>query len=139
MNDGFARLDQLCRAASERMKIAHLVTMRFRFQVHEIPVEAPDKELTPAELDALVDRFVERYEQIYGNNTALRGTGVEFNVLRAEAVTPVQKPVLSLLPKRDAAPKPLSRRSVYFYRLGFKETPVSVQRIWGPEPCCAGR
>ena len=113
--------------------------MRFRFQVHEIPVEAPNKQLTPAELDALVDRFVERYEQIYGKNTALRGTGVEFNVLRAEAVAPVQKPVLSLLPKRDDAPEPLSNRKVYFYRLGFKETPVYRSENLGPGTCCAGR
>jgi N-methylhydantoinase A len=133
MNEGFARLDQLCRAAlGEDAHIEHLVTMRFRFQVHEIPVEAPNKQLTPAELDALVERFVERYEQIYGKNTALRGTGVEFNVLRAEAVAPVQKPVLSLLPKRDAAPEPLSNRKVYFYRLGFKETPVYRSENLGP-------
>jgi N-methylhydantoinase A len=133
MNEGFARLDQLCRAAlGDDAQIEHLVTMRFRFQVHEIPVEAPNKQLTPAELDALVDRFVERYEQIYGKNTALRGTGVEFNVLRAEAVSPVQKPVLSLLPKRDVAPEPLSNRKVYFYRLGFKETPVYRSENLGP-------
>jgi N-methylhydantoinase A len=133
MNEGFARLDQLCRAAlGEDAQIDHLVTMRFRFQVHEIPVEAPNKQLTPAELDALVERFVERYEQIYGKNTALRGTGVEFNVLRAEAVSPVQKPVLSLLPKRDVAPEPLSNRKVYFYRLGFKETPVYRSENLGP-------
>ncbi len=133
MNDAFVRLDQLCRAAlGENAQIEHLVTMRFRFQVHEIPVEAPNKQLTPAELDALVDRFVERYEQIYGKNTALRSTGVEFNVLRAEAVAPVQKPVLSLLPKRDGAPEPLSIRKVYFYRLGFKETPVYRSENLGP-------
>ena len=133
MNEGFARLDRLCRAAlGEDAQIDHLVTMRFRFQVHEIPVEAPNKQLTPAELDALVDRFVERYEQIYGKNTALRGTGVEFNVLRAEAVAPVQKPALSLLPKRDVASKPLSTRKVYFYRLGFKETPVYRSENLGP-------
>jgi N-methylhydantoinase A len=125
MNEGFAKLDQLCRAAlGEEARIEHLVTMRFRFQVHEIPVEAPRQQLTPADLDALVDRFGERYEQIYGQNTALRGTGVEFNVLRAEAVAAVQKPVLSLLPKRDVAAKPRSTRKVYFYRLGFKQTPV---------------
>ena len=133
MNEGFARLDRLCRAAlGEDARIEHLVTMRFRFQVHEIPVEAPNKQLTPADLDALVDRFVERYEQIYGKNTALRGTGVEFNVLRAEAVAPVQKPALSLLPKRDVASKPLSTRKVYFYRLGFKETPVYRSENLGP-------
>ena len=40
MNEGFARLDQLCRAAlGDDAQIEHLVTMRFRFQVHEIPVE----------------------------------------------------------------------------------------------------
>jgi N-methylhydantoinase A len=133
INEAFAKLDQLCRTAlGKDARIEHLVTMRFRFQVHEIPIEAPDKHLTPADLDALVERFVEKYEQIYGKNTALRSTGVEFNVLRAEAVAPVQKPVLSLLPKRDAAAKPLSTRKVYFYRLGFKETPVYRSEDLGP-------
>ena len=133
INEGFAKIDQLCRAAlGDDARIEHLVTMRFRFQVHEIPVEVPSKQLTPADLDALVDHFVDRYERIYGKNTALRGTGVEFNVLRAEAVVPVRKPVHSLLPKQNAARQPRSTRKVYFYRLGFKETPVYRSETLGP-------
>ena len=133
LNAGFAKLDSQCRAAlGDDAQIDHLVTMRFRFQVHEIPVEVPAKTLTPADVDALVDLFIEKYEHIYGKGTALRGTGVEFNVLRAEASAPVQKPVLSLLPRRADTPKPLSTRKVYFYRLGFKDTPVYRSESLGP-------
>jgi len=139
LNEGFAKLDELCRAAlGDDARVEHLVTMRFRFQVHEIPIEVPGRNLMPADVDALVDRFVEKYERIYGKDTALRGTGVEFNVLRAEAVAPVQKPVLSLLPKRDAKPEPVAVRKVYFYKLGFKDTPVYRSENLGPGTLLAG-
>ena len=58
--------------------------MRFRQQVHEIGVEVPAGTIDKAGVDALVDRFEEQYERIYGKGTALRVSGVEFIVLRVE-------------------------------------------------------
>ena len=133
LNEGFGRLDELCRTAlGEDVRIAHLVTMRFRFQVHEIPVDVPDRSLTAADLDQLVDRFEEKYERIYGKDTALRSSGVEFNVLRAEAVALVQKPVLSLLPKSDVGPQASIDAESLFLPAGFQGHPSLPLGELGP-------
>ena len=133
LNRGFQALEERCRdALGKDCNIERLVAMRFRLQVHEIPVEVPNRTLEPADIDLLVDRFEERYERIYGKGTALKSSGVEFNVLRTEAISPVMKPTLAPLAKRDGVAKPLGMRQVYFYRQGFKETPVYRFEELGP-------
>src|SRR5665213_893905 len=133
LNRGFQALAERCRdALGKDCNIERLVAMRFRLQVHEIPVEVPNRTLEPADIDLLVDRFEERYERIYGKGTALKSSGVEFNVLRTEAISPVMKPTLAPLAKRDGVAKPLGMRQVYFYRQGFKETPVYRFEELGP-------
>jgi N-methylhydantoinase A len=134
LNEGLETLARRCRAAlGEDCRIERLVAMRFRLQVHEIPVAVPDKTLTAQDLDDLVDRFVEKYERIYGKDTALRSSGVEFNTLRTEATARVQKPVPAPMEPRQAAPRPGASRKVYFYRIGFKDTPVFRSEDLGPE------
>ena len=100
------------------------VGMRFRQQVHEIAVEAPKGELGPADIDALVDRFEEQYERIYGKNTALRVSGVEFLVLRLEGTSPVVKPKPRRIAAEGKSNQPFARRPVYFSRLGFLDTAI---------------
>ena len=133
INDGFAILEARCHdALGAQARIERHVGMRFRQQVHEIAVEAPGGALQAADIDALVDRFEKKYEQIYGKGTALRGSGVEFTVLRTEAVLPVAKPAPAPAPKRAADAKPVARRKVYFYRLGLQDTAVYRSEDLGP-------
>jgi N-methylhydantoinase A len=139
LNEGFARLEERCHAAlGKDCRIERLVAMRFRLQVHEVPVEVPNKALTAQDLDDLVDRFERKYERIYGKGTALRSSGVEFITLRTEAIAPVQKPRPAPLAKKEGAAKPVGSRKVYFYKVGFRETPVYRSGDLGPGAKLAG-
>ena len=139
LNRAFESLDAKCRAAlGDKTKIERLVGMLFRQQVHEVFVEVPVKQLVAADVDALVDRFQEKYEALYGKGSALRGSGVEFTTLRAEATTPVVKPKPGALPRRADQPLPTSWRKVFFYRSGFQESPVYRSADLGPGMSIAG-
>ncbi len=57
LNAGFEALEKRCHdALGKDCLIQRLVAMRFRLQVHEVPIEVPQKTLTAADLDDLVDR-----------------------------------------------------------------------------------
>jgi N-methylhydantoinase A len=133
LNAGFEALERRCRdALGTECAIQRLVAMRFRLQVHEVPVEVPQKLLTAADLDDLVDRFEQKYERIYGKGSALRSSGVELTVLRTEALSPVLKPKQVRAAKKERDPRPIENRRVYFYRTGFMETPVYRSDELGP-------
>ena len=125
MNDGFRRAEERCRAAlGDAVQVRRFIGMRFRQQVHEIGIEVPLTDLVPQDVDDLVDRFEQQYEQIFGENTALRVSGVEFTSARVEGSTPVHRPQPALLPRGSGSPKPTGRRRVYFYRTGFVDTAI---------------
>ena len=125
LNDAFGTLDAKCRdALGKDTKIERLVGMLFRQQVHEVFVEVPNKVLDANDVDALVDRFQEKYEALYGKGSALRGSGVEFTTLRTEATTPVVKPKPAPQTLRTDKPKSVGSRKVFFYREGLLDTAV---------------
>jgi N-methylhydantoinase A len=133
LNDGLARAEARCREAlGDTVEIRRFVGMRFRQQVHEIGVAVPVKALTAPDVDQLVDRFEQQYEQIFGKNTALRISGVEFTAVRVEGSTPVHRPQAALLPRKVDKAKPIGRRRVYFYRTGFLETQIYRSEGLGP-------
>jgi N-methylhydantoinase A len=140
LNAGYAKLEASCRAAlGSKARLRRFVGMRFRQQVHEISVPIPNKSLTPRDVDLLVDRFERQYEQLFGENTALRSSGVEFTALRVDGVTPVRRPKVATLTKGRGTAKAVSERRVYFYGRGFLKTRIfrsdrlsSGDRIAGP-------
>ena len=63
--------------------------MRFRAQVHEIEIDVPDEiGLDAAGMEALTERFTERYEQTYGEGSAYPDAGVEITTFRLTATIP---------------------------------------------------
>ncbi|MFM9969366.1 MAG: hydantoinase/oxoprolinase family protein, partial [Burkholderiales bacterium] len=133
LNDGFEKLDARCREAlGEKVRIERLMGMLFRQQVHEVFVEVPNKKLDAADVDALVERFQENYEKLYGKGSALRGSGVEFTTLRTEAVSPVTRPAQAQLVAATGKAKPVGTRRVYFYKIGFRDTAVFRSEDLGP-------
>ena len=139
LNDGLARVEGLCRGAlGDNVQIRRFVGMRFRQQVHEISVEVPAKQLAPEDVDKLVDRFEEQYEQIFGKNTALRISGVEFTVVRVEGSTPVHRPQPVLIPRNAERANPIGSRRVYFYRTGFLDTQIYRSADLGPGDVAIG-
>jgi N-methylhydantoinase A len=65
-------------------------------------------------------------------------SGVEFTVLRTEAISPVAKPRPAALPRKEGKVEPASTRKVYFYRLGFRDTKVYRAEALGPGAVIAG-
>jgi len=125
INDGFAELEAKAVAAlGEKAALHRFVGMRFRQQVHEIGVEVGSGELVAADIDTLVDRFEVQYERIYGKNTALRISGVEFTVIRVEATSPVIRPHAKEDRAEGHSNAPAGTRPVYFYGQGFVDTPI---------------
>lgn len=125
LNKALDELVSRCRATlGDDLEVKRLVGMRFRQQVHQIEVEVPDKTLGAGDVDALVDRFEELYEQIYGAGTALRMSGVEFITLRVEGIVPLHVPDPKPVTSASGKPKAVSNRQVYFYGHGQLEVPV---------------
>jgi N-methylhydantoinase A len=124
-NEGFLQLERRCRELlGATTQIKRMVGMRFRQQVHRVEIDVPSEAITAAGIDALVDRFEERYEQIYGEGTALRMSGVEFVTLRIEGLVPVASPIRNKVPVTGRKLESVGMRSVYFYGHGATQTPV---------------
>lgn len=133
INQGFAGLEARAKSAlGEDAEIHRFVGMRFRQQVHEIGVEAPAGILGPDQIDALVDAFEVQYERIYGEDTALRISGVEFSVVRVEATSPVVRPTAKKVDGSARSNTSCDSRDVYFYGHGFISTAIYRSEDVGP-------
>lgn len=116
MNDGFASLEEhCCKALSDDADLRRFVGMRFRMQTHEMGVPVPGGRLAAEDLDSLVDAFEKIYEQIFGEGTALRGSGVEFTAMRVEARLPVLGTRLRPQAQQGGDVRIKGRRRVFFY------------------------
>ena len=139
LNEGFAKFEVRCRdALGSDAKIDRFIGMLFRQQVHEVFVEVPNKLFEADDVDALVDRFQEKYERLYGKGSALWGSGVEFTTLRTEVILPVLKPRPIPLEPARGKPQPIAMRRVYFYRAGFEEAAVYRSNDLGAGHVIAG-
>lgn len=133
INQGFEGLEARAKAAlGDAADIHRFVGMRFRQQVHEIGVEAPAGVLNAEQIDALVDAFEVQYERIYGEDTALRISGVEFSVVRVEATSPVVRPQAKTVDGAGRSNAPCDSRDVYFYGHGFVSTAIYRSEDVGP-------
>lgn len=119
-------------AFRSQLQIRRFIGMRFRQQVHEIDVAVPLCRLDAAQVDALVDAFEVEYERIYGKDTALRASGVEFTVLRVEGTSPVINPAPRKVDGRGRSNAPTGRRQVYFYGHDFLATDIYRSENVGP-------
>lgn len=139
ITDGFAELEAKAVAAlGDEATLHRFIGMRFRQQVHEIGVEVGPGELVTADIDTLVDRFEVQYERIYGKNTALRISGVEFTVIRVEATSPVIRPHAKEEKAEGHSNAPAGTRPVYFYGQGFVDTPIYRIADVGPGHSISG-
>jgi N-methylhydantoinase A len=91
----------------EAISTAHFVDMRFRFQIHELTVELPEFPLADKMLDEVVARFIEVYEQRFGEGSAFTEAGVEMVTWRVVATGKVDRPAFGAAvggEAREAAP-----------------------------------
>jgi N-methylhydantoinase A len=99
----------------DAIRVEHFVDMRFRFQIHELTIELPEHPVTPAGLDRLVARFIETYEQRFGEGSAFTEAGVEFVNWRVVATASTSPPTLRPSePSEEPQPDPIRHDRVYF-------------------------
>jgi N-methylhydantoinase A len=96
------------------IRTEYFVDTRFRFQIHELTIELPEYPLTPEGLDGLVERFVETYEQRFGEGSAFTEAGVEFVNWRVVATSPTERGRLGTLEAGGGELEHVRRDRVYF-------------------------
>lgn len=85
--------------------------VRFKRQVHEVPVDLPTR-ITPKALEALVDSFLEEYELLYGRGTASSDAEMELGWVRVEGK--LSRPLAFPEVPSGSTRKPSGRSKVYF-------------------------
>ncbi len=131
LNDVFAELEGRARTqlesegfTGEQVEIRRFADMKFNLQIHQVEVPVPDGELTPELAETQVDRFVTRYEQVYGAGSAFTGAGVQAGVFRVSARGKVRTPALVRGTTGTATVTPSGSRDVYWEGGGFQPTDI---------------
>ena len=120
-------LDELCVKGREhllddgveagRHQLRFSIDMRHRGQINEVEVHLDNGVLDESALEALRERFVGRYERLYGRGASLLGARLEFVTLRCRASAVSRKPKLvrakELVPD-IAADTETGRRDIYW-------------------------
>ncbi|MDO8637456.1 MAG: hydantoinase/oxoprolinase family protein, partial [Dehalococcoidia bacterium] len=130
LNSIFSGLTSAAREDLERSKrtgnvsFNRSIDMRFRYQVHQIAVPVPDRELTQADINEIPDRFVNLYEQVFGTGTAFKTAGIELVTFRMVCRVSLPRPALKQHDYQGTDPGGalVGRRPVYFE--SFLPTPT---------------
>jgi N-methylhydantoinase A len=112
-------------APSVQTTLARSLEMRFRHQVHQVKVPAPNGRLGERELREVTERFIALYEQSFGSGTAAMEAGVE--ILTFHVVATTHRVPLNLTEAKpegeDSSAARSGSRKVYFDG-GFVDTPI---------------
>jgi N-methylhydantoinase A len=113
-------------AALEEVSLARTIGVRFRQQVQALEVEVDPGTLDAAGGERILERFIARYGQVYGEGSLLLGGGNEVELHRVvgtRAIEPVDFPEHELSGP-DAAAALKGERRAYFDPAGFIATRV---------------
>src|SRR5690606_37428728 len=100
-------------AAEDSVSVAKFVEIRFRAQIHVLTVPIEAERITAADVDAMVDRFVDIYEGRFGKGAAFLDGGVEITTFRVVATSPVPRTEFDGSTLGSAAPARPDRRQVF--------------------------
>ena len=124
------------KCAPEEITFHRTIDMRYRGQVHQLPVPLTAGALSAAQLADATERFHGIYTAAYGVDA--RGP-VQFVTYRVRAVREVEKPVPARQPGAAHIPEQSSRRDVYVVESGaFTDTPVYLWEELTPGAQIAG-
>lgn len=100
----------------ENVSFSRLVDLRYRGQFNQLSVEISNGKLAEQDIDDLIARFEQKYEERYGAGTGYREAGVEITGFRVHGKAPVPKAEISKL-KKGSEGKAIARkeRNVYFH------------------------
>lgn len=109
---------------ADRIVIQRFVEVKYRMQIHQLPVPVPLGQLNEDDLERLVQRFEEIYESFYGKGSAYRQAGVEIGLFKINAIGEMIKPQIPerAQVKEDSLP---GQRKIYWRNRGEAvDTPV---------------
>ena len=109
--------------ADSDIELSRIAEMKFSLQIHQVEVPVPGGELADEDAEAQVQRFVARYEEIYGRGSAFPGAGTQIGLFKVLARGKVRTPAPPELEQRPSAPA--GSRDVYWHDFGeFRATAV---------------
>jgi N-methylhydantoinase A len=109
---------------ADRIEIQRFVEVKYRMQIHQLPVPVPPGELDEAALGQVLERFEEIYESFYGKGSAYREAGVEIGLFKVNAIGKMIEPAIPEFPSFTDRPRP-AYRSIYWRDSGEHiDTPV---------------
>lgn len=128
LNEVFAELEdratkQLLAEGFEpdQIELSRLVEMKFSLQIHQVEVPVPGGELSAKDAEDQVQRFIDRYEEIYGAGSAFVEAGTQIGLFKVLARGRVRMPQIPEIEEGSVAPS--GSREVYWREYGeFRET-----------------
>jgi len=114
------------------MVFQRLVEVKYRMQIHQLPVPVPAGRLNEDDLEQLVQRFEEIYESFYGVGSAYREAGIEIGLFKINAIGEMVKPSIPEQAPVHDIPVP-GQRKVYWRQRGERvDTPIFEGQSLGP-------
>ena len=99
--------------SEEEITIDRYADMRYQAQVHQLSVPVPDGDLSETDMEAVIDRFEEIYEERYGKGAGYSESGFELVTTRCDAYGTTTKPSLSAS-RVENDPEPQRTDEVYW-------------------------
>ncbi|HEY2053743.1 MAG TPA: hydantoinase/oxoprolinase family protein [Solirubrobacterales bacterium] len=98
------------------MELVRTIELRYRGQIHEVPVPVPSGTLSDDDAAQLVAAFEGEYERIFGKGTGYREAGIEARTFTVRGTGQLGRPEPSGSSNGHpaAAPEPDRHREVYF-------------------------
>jgi N-methylhydantoinase A len=144
LNEIYGRLEAAAHAqleaegfGADAIELQRIAEMKFSLQIHQVEVPVPGGELDAAACEAQVERFIERYEQTYGEGSAFSGAGTQIGLFRVIARGRVRTPALPEVGPRRAEAS--GTREVYWREHGgFGDTDIYDGDVLGAGSQIAG-
>jgi N-methylhydantoinase A len=95
------------------LEVQRFVDMRFRFQIHELTVEVPSFPFEEADVDNLLEHFIENYELRFGEGSAFTAAGVEMVTWRVVVTGALERPALHRGAEGGEPGEPVRSQRVY--------------------------
>jgi N-methylhydantoinase A len=136
MLEARGRADLAADAAPGAVQIFRTARMRYAMQVHDVEVllDAPPE--SEEDVAAIIERFHQVYERLFGAGAGYREGGVVVTALGVRVNLPVARPEVGRI---ERAPVSRDSRSVYWDELGAAvDTPVISASGPGPAGAMAG-
>ncbi len=118
--------------AADRIEIQRFVEVKYRMQIHQLPVPVPPGKLDEQDLEGVFAKFEDIYEGFYGKGSAYRQAGVEIGLFKINAIGKLVKPAIPEQSPATEDPRTESRE-VFWPLLGEQvDTPIYTGLQLGP-------